>query len=246
MNMEEIGRRGARSLALTLAEKLGERIQAGLLAPGAKLPTEAAIMEEFGVSRTVVREAISKLQANGLVETKHGIGTFVLSSARGEQFRLAGLEHLGSFLEVLSVLELRMCLEVESASMAAMRRTTSELDAIRQAHHAFGQALDAGIDTVQADVQFHTEIARATHNRYFVDLMGHLGATLIPRRRLDTLHLEGEALSSFLAKVNGEHENILTAIEMGDPESARAAMRTHLSNSRARLKKAQDSLLAAE
>ena len=200
-------------------------------------------MEEFGVSRTVVREGISKLQANGLVETRHGIGTFVLSSTRGDQFRLAGLEHLGSFLEVLSVLELRMCLEVESASMAAMRRTTSELNAIREAHLEFGRALEAGIDTVHADVQLHTAIASATHNRYFVDLMAHLGATLIPRRRLDTLHMEGEALSTFLAKVHGEHENIVTAIEMGDPESARAAMRTHLSNSRARLKKAQSSLL---
>ena len=78
MNTAIALRRKPRTLALELVESLGDRIRDGRLALGDKLPTEAAIMAEFEVSRTVVREAISKLQASGLVETRHGIGTFVL------------------------------------------------------------------------------------------------------------------------------------------------------------------------
>ena len=74
----EVARRRPRSLALELVEALGDRIRDGRLAAGDRLPTEAAFMAEFGVSRTVVREAISKLQAGGLVQTRHGIGTFVI------------------------------------------------------------------------------------------------------------------------------------------------------------------------
>ena len=81
-------RRKPRSLALDLVDALGDRIRDGRLAAGAKLPTEAAIMEEFGVSRTVVREAISKLQAAGLVATRHGIGTFVIGLGEGGAFRI--------------------------------------------------------------------------------------------------------------------------------------------------------------
>ncbi len=75
-------RRKQRSLAMTIVESIAQRVRDGAIAPGDKLPTEAAVMEEFGVSRTVVREAISKLQTSGLVETRHGIGTFVVVRRR--------------------------------------------------------------------------------------------------------------------------------------------------------------------
>ena len=82
----EVLRRRPRNLALELVEALGDRIRDGRLAAGDKLPTEAAIMAEFEVSRTVVREAISRLQAGGLVETRHGIGTFVLGLGEAPGF----------------------------------------------------------------------------------------------------------------------------------------------------------------
>ena len=94
------GRRKPRSLAQELVDALGERIRTGALPPGTKLPTEAAVMEEFGVSRTVVREAISKLQAAGLVDTRHGVGTFVVGltpdsdrAARQAETQLALYRH---------------------------------------------------------------------------------------------------------------------------------------------------------
>ena len=88
MNTEPALRRKPRTLALELVDSLGDRIRDGRLAVGDKLPTEAAIMAEFDVSRTVVREAISKLQASGLVETRHGIGTFVLGMGQNPGFKI--------------------------------------------------------------------------------------------------------------------------------------------------------------
>src|SRR5438309_11051757 len=120
--MNEVVRRRPRSLAHDVVDGLGGRIRDGSLAPGEKLPTEAAIMEEFGVSRTVVREAISRLQAAGIVETRHGIGTFVLGHGDGSSFRIAPAQ-LATLNDVIGVLELRMAVETESAALADMRRT---------------------------------------------------------------------------------------------------------------------------
>src|SRR5690349_12065443 len=103
--------RRPRTLAHELVDSLGDRIRDGRLAPGTKLPTEAAFMTEFRVSRTVVREAISKLQAAGLVETRHGIGTFVVGPGDGSTFRI-GREQLATLHDVIAMLELRIGVEV--------------------------------------------------------------------------------------------------------------------------------------
>ena len=103
-------RRRPRSLALELVSSLSERIRDGRLPVGAKMPTEAAIMAEFEVSRTVVREALSKLQASGLVETRHGIGTFVLGLGDDAGFKISR-EQYATLQDVVAVLELRIGLE---------------------------------------------------------------------------------------------------------------------------------------
>ena len=94
--------------------------------------------------------------------------------------------------------------------------------------------------SVESDVKFHLLIAQATGNRYFVDILTHLGTTIIPRARLNSAQLSHDEPSAYLQRVNREHEDIFHAIERRDPEGARAAMRTHLSNSRERLRKAQE------
>ena len=103
-------RRRPRNLALELVERFSDRIRGGELAAGTKLPTEAAIMGEFEVSRTVVREALSKLQAAGLVETRHGIGTFVIGPGDGPSFKISA-EQFSTLQDVIAVLELRIGLE---------------------------------------------------------------------------------------------------------------------------------------
>ncbi|WP_349742228.1 FadR/GntR family transcriptional regulator [Roseateles cavernae] len=232
------GRRRPKTLALGLVEALGDRIREGRLNAGDKLPTEAAIMAEFEVSRTVVREAISKLQAAGLVETRHGIGTFVLGLGEGAAFRIAP-DQMGTLTDVVAVLELRIGVETEAAALAAQRRSAAQLAAMHEALAAFAAAAEAGRDAVAADFQFHLEIARATGNPHFEQLMGTLGAPSIPRARLPGLDSVAPAERlAYLTRVNAEHQHILDAISAQDPEAARAAMRTHLANSRERRRRA--------
>src|SRR5437870_8116801 len=114
-------RRRLRNLASELVEGIGARIRDRKLKPGDKLPTEAEIMREWGVSRTVVREALSKLQAGALVETRHGVGTFVLEPPAPSGFRIDPAE-IETAVDILAVLELRIRLETESAGLAAARR----------------------------------------------------------------------------------------------------------------------------
>jgi DNA-binding FadR family transcriptional regulator len=233
-----IPRRKPRTLALELVEAIGDRIRDGRLPPGDKLPTEAAIMGEFGVSRTVVREAISKLQAAGWVETRHGIGTFVIGIGDGSGFRIAPGQ-LATLADVIAVLELRIGLETEAAALAALRRSDGDLQAMRRALDAVTQAVDAGRDAVAADFQFHLEIARATQNAHYAELMGSLGSSIIPRARLEAPEALSDERRQYLRRVNGEHESIFEAIANRDPDAARAAMRTHLANSRERRRRAQ-------
>jgi len=233
----------ARGLAHGLVEDLGEKIRSQQLRPGDKLPTESAIMQSFGVSRTVVREALSKLQAAGLVETHHGVGTFVLQPRAAGMFRLDSAD-IATSVDVLAVLELRISLETESAGLAATRRTEEHLLAMRQALDDFERNVAVAGDTVAPDFRFHLQIAQATGNPYFADIMSHLGTTIIPRTRITAIR-NYDRRGEYLSRVNREHEEIYAAIARRDPESARAAMRIHLTNSRERLRVAQETAQAA-
>jgi DNA-binding FadR family transcriptional regulator len=234
--MNEVARRRPRSLAHDVVDTLAGRIRDGTLAPAEKLPTEAAIMEEFGVSRTVVREAISRLQAASLVETRHGVGTFVVGLGDASTFRISP-DQLGTLQDVIAVLELRIAVETESASLAAARRTPENLAALRHALAAFIAAIEEGRDAVGPDFQFHLEIARATQNQHFIDLMATLGGMMIPRARLEPAQPLTPERQAWLRRVNAEHETIVDAISRQDTDGARAAMRTHLANSRERRRK---------
>jgi GntR family transcriptional regulator, transcriptional repressor for pyruvate dehydrogenase complex len=240
-------RQRGRGLAHSLVDDFGARIRDGALRPGDKLPTESEIMQAFGVSRTVVREALSKLQAGGLVETHHGVGTFVLqprSSGVGGVFRLDPGE-IATSVDVLAVLELRISLETESAGLAATRRTEAQLLAMRTALDDFERNVAVAGDTVAPDFRFHLEIAQATGNPYFADIMSHLGTTIIPRTRISAIRNLDRG-GAYLSRVNREHEEIYAAIARRDAESARAAMRIHLTNSRERLRMAQEAAQRAD
>ncbi len=242
------GARRPRNLALALVDSLGERIRDGRLRPGDRLPTESTVMREFGVSRTVVREAISKLQASGLVRTRHGVGSFVedLGPAAGDAagFRI-GPAQVATLRDVVALLELRIGVETEAAGLAAQRRSAEHLAGMRAALDAMHMAVEAGDSAVPADFQFHLEIARATQNPHFAQLMAALGSSVIPRARLEAAgapaadHAADAAdRLAYLRRVQVEHESIFDAIAAQDPDAARAAMRTHLANSRERRRRA--------
>ena len=226
--------RRPRGLVQEIVDRLGASVRSGELRPGQKLPTESEIMARFQVSRTVVREALSRLQASRLVETRHGIGTFALAPAENENFRIA-MGDLATVSDVIAVLELRLSLETEAAGLAARRRTHTDLEALEAALQAFRDSIARDSDAVPPDFQFHMEVARATGNRHFADLMSYLGTMIIPRTRINTTSTAPEGRRNYLERVSGEHESIFNAIRNQDVEAARAAMRTHLSNSKERL-----------
>lgn len=228
------------------------RIRGGELKPGDRVPSEPELMREFGVSRSVVREAVSRLQASGLVETRQGVGTFVLDKSAAEP-----LLHVdGNGLEVrrkLALLELRISIESDAASLAAQRRTEAHLAAMRQALDAFDAHRRSGESTVEDDFRFHAQIAAATGNEYFEEVLRNLGSATIRRGEArpepasaapesgaaDAAPLRfGDAspsLEHHKETTQREHETIYAAIRRGDAAAARAAMFMHLSNSRERL-----------
>src|SRR5450830_697109 len=225
-----------RNLAQGVVESISASIRDGVLKPGEKLPTESVIMELHGVSRTVVREAISHLQAAALVETRHGIGTFVLEPP-AQPLRIAA-DTIRTIGDVLSILELRISLETEAAWLAATRRSEEQVTLMDAALKRIVAAPNRAV-AVESDKAFHLLIAQATGNRYFVDILSDLGNTIIPRARLDSEQLAHDDPKAYQERVNREHDDIYSAILRKDAEAARAAMRTHLINRRERLRRAQ-------
>ena len=243
-----LSRRSSRTLAEAAVEALAAPIRSGKLKPGEKLPTESVIMQQLGVSRTVVREAISRLQASGLVETRHGIGTFVIDPADTPMH--IPISAVTSVIDALALLELREAVEVEAAMLAAQRRRPEQLEAIRQALDTL-QAIQADPTSepqqaIDADYNFHRALAQATDNPYFLEFLTHLGRAAIPRSRLA---MDGNAQRRYLQTLNREHERLYRAIEAQDAQAASAAAREHLSKSRQRLEralKAQSNTAAAQ
>ncbi|NUP77244.1 MAG: FadR family transcriptional regulator [Nonomuraea sp.] len=210
-----------------LVDTLTARIQEGVIRPGERLPTESSLIETHGVSRTVVREALARLKAAGLIETQHGRGSFVLARPSTAGFAPAPAT---TWQDVLDLLDFRTGVEIEAAGLAAARRSEAALEGLREALDDFAAASANPAAAVDADFRFHLRIALATGNRYYGDLLSSLGPAMIvvPRERLDP---EGPGF----ARIVAEHENIHAAIERRDAEAARAAVRVHLANSRARL-----------
>ncbi|MNQ65261.1 HTH-type transcriptional regulator LutR [compost metagenome] len=225
-------------MAESLVERFAQRMREGDLKRGEKLPTEAHIMAAEGVSRSVVREALSRMQVAGLVETRHGVGTFVRDMPAPEGFTL-GPPTIVVLSEVLDLLQFRLSLEVQAAGMAAERATPQALEELEQALNALLQGPEKSGSTINADFQFHLKIAKATGNPYLIDIMKHLGTKLIPRTRMNSAYTGQSNRSTYLQGINSEHQQIFDAIASRQVDAARAAMYLHLSNSRMRLREAQ-------
>jgi DNA-binding FadR family transcriptional regulator len=222
-----------KNLTAELVEVLSREITAGKLAPGARLLTEQEMMATFGVSRTVVREAVAALRSDGLVLTRQGVGAFVAPDARKRPFRIdpADAKSVG---EVLRIMELRMGVEIEAAGLAAGRRSAKHLARIDAELAKIDAAIARGEAAIDADFEFHRAIAAATGNGYFASFLGYLGHYIIPRQsvRIEKTGLEAQA--AYLCRVQREHRAISGAIAKGDAAAARDAMRAHLANSIAR------------
>ena len=226
-----------------------DRILRGDLKPGEKVPTEPVLMLEYGVSRSVVREAMSRLQAGGFIQTRQGIGSFVLATRPRPPVQMEPVGDL-KLRQKLAMLELRLGLESDAAAFAAQRRTAGQLVAMEAAMAEFEAQVHAGGDTSGADFRFHQLIAEATGNEYYELVLRSLSSATIPRAadkdvRKPAAKVKPQRFGELTPQLRDnkylaaqEHLGVLDAIRRSDPAQARAAMYMHLNNSLERMRRA--------
>ncbi|WOH36281.1 FadR/GntR family transcriptional regulator [Thalassotalea fonticola] len=223
----------SRSLTNELVESLREQIVGGKMQPGTKLPAAKVIEEQAGVSRSVVREAIAALKAEGLIISRQGVGVFVANSTPKKTFEIEE-EEFNSVDDAIKILELRIAVEVEMSVMAASNRSVKQMKTIWKCLDNFDKQIEAGNDAVKEDFLFHLAIADASGNPYFSRFIEYIGSGVIPSREIITNNERSYEPSNYLALIQQEHRNIAQAIEDKDIEAARLATREHLGNSRER------------
>lgn len=214
--------------------ELGQLIARQNLQPGDKLPPTEQLCTEFAVSRTVVREAIASLKAEGRLRSLRGSGVYVSEPpkrATGGSMLMEMPQDIG---EVLDFIEFRMSIEIEAAGLAAERRTETNLLRMEQAMSQFGRHLEDNSLATDADRAFHRAIADATNNPRFRLFVDEMGERLIPRRALGARFADDQDKSLFLDSIQSEHRRIFEAISNRQADEARQAMRQHLEGGRRR------------
>lgn len=217
-----------------VARELVGRIRSGEWQPDTRLPSEQSMADQFGVSRTVIREAIARLKNEGLVVTRQGSGAFV------RDWQTSSL-HLGpeiskSLKSVLFIAELRKGIEAEAAALAAERRTHKDLAAIEKAFARVSETARVRGDSTRADMGFHRAIADASHNPYYTAILDYLSQFLVQALRVSR---GNEALrDDFARQVESEHLDIVDAIRRKDSSAARLAAQIHMDQARIRIGKA--------
>lgn len=220
-------------LAQLVIDALRRRISEGEFVAGEKLPTESQLTVHFGVSRTVVREAIAALAADGMVQARQGAGVFVMAQASSAFSSIAG-ERSDKISVALNVLEVRMGIEIESAGLAAERHSTSQVAAIQESWNEFGRLLARGTPTGKTDFAFHRAIAAATNNPFYLEVLDALGSRTIPCDVASPWGTESVLTYEYQVGLHDEHRRILNAISAKNADVAREAMRDHLSRSQDR------------
>ena len=204
----------------TVVQEIRRMVAAGILVAGDQLPSVAALARDFGISTASVREALQALAALGVIDIRHGRGSFVLGNGSSPEQFSSWIREQRYALEELC--ELRVAVETTAARLAAVKATAEDLQALGQAIAAtrsHGLDLEA---VVALDTAFHSGITRAARNR-LLDQALELTHDLLLEVRYRTLSLPGEVEYAIAA-----HERILSAIERRDPDAAASAMRDHL------------------
>lgn len=201
------------------------------LTVGDRLPTEVQFCALFGVSRTVVREALSRLKIDGIIDSRQGQGSFVLRQPNRDVFEFASV---GSVAELQTFFEYRQVIEGETSALAALRRTSEDLSRIAEACQAIDVAFARKENAVEEDLDFHFAIASAARNKFlYASLKATRGEFLKGMRfarELTTRYSEERG-----KRLQAEHRAVLDAIRAFDPDAARAAMKEHLSRTRDRV-----------
>lgn len=218
------------SLADETYRQLLMQLEMGLWAVGSKLPPEMALAESLGVSRSVVREALARLKADGRIETRQGSGATVADRNKIAAFRFEksdGVEQVAAAdIAEREMLELRQIVESGAAELAAKRRTNADISAIRAAVDAMDGALQNKSDGSDVDDAFHNAIAAATHNAQLTKFVEFVGAQFSASRKA-TWDKTGYGVG--ITEVGqDDHRAILKAIDGGDATKAKRLSHAHV------------------
>jgi GntR family transcriptional repressor for pyruvate dehydrogenase complex len=216
-----------------VTQHLRELIIEGELAAGQALPSERKLAEQFGVSSVVIREALKTLSVSGLVEIRHGVGSFVTSP---DQWRVA--EPMATLIrdgtaDLLHVVEARAIIEIEISALAAARHDATALLALDAALERMEDSLQDPVANAAADMEFHRALAASAANPVLELVLQPLLAPI------QTNMLRGTRLPDATRRALTEHRRIREAIAARDPEAARVAMRAHMETARAEAKELQ-------
>ena len=215
-----------------VAALIQREITVGRLKPGDRLPTEHSLAQSFGVSRNVVREAMARLRSDGIIDSRQGIGAFLLPRKSATHFRIDA-ETLTDSSEFGHLFELRAMLEIRAAGLAAERRLPDAIEDLTAALERMRGAEKWESGGVDADLDFHRALARATGNPYITQMVSFISdqtrsSILQTQERYGT---KSEVIEVTIA----EHAAIHKAVLSGSPAEARKAMSRHISGAAARL-----------
>lgn len=223
-----------------VAQQLRAEIKANRLAPGAKLPTESELAAQFGVSRTVVREAVSRLKSLNLVLARQGSGVYVAQQPAIVPLEFAALgpdpNQVLSKTALTQMLELRRTLEAEAATRAAQRASAADVRRIKQGVRALALAVRAGHSGVEEDLQFHRSIALAAHNPFLTSTLDYLAQFL--RGAIGVTRANEAHRLDFSEQVRSEHAAIVEAIALHDAAAAQRCASQHMDNAVLRIEQA--------
>ncbi len=236
--MADIFERVARPRRLPdeIASSILEAIARGDLRAGDRLPTELDLSEQFGVARTVVREAISLLKFDGVITARQGVGAFVSEHSSRQAFRISPA-CFAKRRQLVKLLELRTSMQSDAAAAAADRRSADQLAAMRAALDRFAASMGCGLDAaevrVDAEVAFYRIIAEASGNEFYLEFIQMIDAKLMENLR--SVVVKNAMVSEIGARVLAEHDEVFEAIGERDPERARTATRRHFESAARRL-----------
>ena len=206
-----------------IVQQVEDAILKGQLKPGDQLPAERDLAHSFGVSRTAVREAVKTLREKGLVEAYSGRGTFVTNgTSHSIRQSLDLMIRINPLEGSANLAELRLVLEPEIAALAAARIEEQLLSTMREAVEEMDRSLRDPDAYVEADLDFHLALAEAVGNPMILSLLDSI-VGLLREQRSRIFNVDGGP-----ERGQFHHKRILAAVEQGNPEAAREAMRAHL------------------
>lgn len=211
-----------RALSEKIISQISDALISGEIHPGDRLPPERELAEQFGVSRTVIRDAVKTLAGRGILQVRRGAGIFVTTSEENMLGRMDSIPLRGAGLRDL--FEMRKALEAQGAEWAAQRRSAHHVERLRNILEYAREHSEEPDVLSERDAKFHVAIAEASQNLVAVRVMLTL-LDLLDNARHESLSIPGRAQLSL-----EQHERILQEIEARDPEGARRAMMDHLTS----------------